>query len=44
MDDYEQHHDASRLDESEALIRPLRGDVYFSLQGRLAALRRTVRA
>jgi tetratricopeptide (TPR) repeat protein len=44
MDDYEQYQDASRLDESEALIRPLRGDVYFSLQGRLAALRRTMRA
>jgi tetratricopeptide (TPR) repeat protein len=44
MDDYEQHQDASRLDEAEALIRPLRGDVYFSLQGRLAALRRTMRA
>ena len=43
MDDYEQHQDASRLDESEALIRPLRGDVYFSLKGRLAALRRTMR-
>ncbi len=44
MDDYEQHQDSARLDESEALIRPLRGDVYFSLQGRLAALRRTMRA
>lgn len=44
MDDYEQHQDSARLDESEALIRPLRGDVFFSLQGRLAALRRTMRA
>jgi tetratricopeptide (TPR) repeat protein len=44
MDDYEQHHDPARLDESEALIRPLQGDIYFSLQGRLAALRRTMHA
>jgi tetratricopeptide (TPR) repeat protein len=44
MDDYEQHHDPTRLDESEALIRQLRGDVHFSMKGRLDALRRRMRA